>query len=106
MLVNLPLRAELKARVESTPTSSVAERGCADASLYRRFGEVGLANVKMFPQLAAYQGEKHLEQFQDRILPGLSGAEVREWKTAVAQAEADGTFFIARSLHCAVGTKP
>jgi len=59
----------------------------------------------MFPQLTAYQGEKHLQQFQDRILAALSVEEAREWKTAVAQAEADGTFFIARSLHCAVGTK-
>jgi hypothetical protein len=32
--------------------------------------------------------------------------EAREWKTSLAQAEADGTFFIARSLHCAVETKP
>jgi hypothetical protein len=29
-----------------------------------------------------------------------------EWKAAVAQAEADGTFFISTPHHCAVGIKP
>ena len=43
---------------------------------------------------------------KQRILATLSEAEGAEWEFAVAQAEADGTFFIATPYHCAVGTKP
>jgi hypothetical protein len=41
-----------------------------------------------------------------RILATLSEAESAKWESAVAQAEAEGTFFIATPHHCAVGTKP
>jgi hypothetical protein len=43
---------------------------------------------------------------KQRILANLSKDEGVEWESAVAQAEADGTFFIATPYHCAVGTKP
>ena len=43
-IINLSLRAELKAE---------APRG-ADASLYRRFRQVGLTGVRKFPQLATH----------------------------------------------------
>ncbi|HSE86529.1 MAG TPA: methyltransferase domain-containing protein [Candidatus Binatia bacterium] len=51
-VVNVPLRPELKTKVE-TPRGFVGAEGCADASLYRRFQQAGLAQVKMFPQFAA-----------------------------------------------------
>ncbi|HAL47725.1 MAG: hypothetical protein CL694_09840 [Chloroflexi bacterium] len=108
-MTNLPLRTELKAKVEAPAVGAgVAERGCADASLYRRMHQVGLTRVKMFPQLAAFDGSEPniLRLLQDQSLANLSQEEVREWHTARAQAEAEDTFFIASPHHCAVGTKP
>jgi ubiquinone/menaquinone biosynthesis C-methylase UbiE len=108
-LVNLSLRAELKTKAEAPgfgTRSTPVPRGCGDASLYGRFRRAGLAKVKMLPQLAAYDDRSSLQRLQGNILPGLSLEEVKEWRAAVAQAEAEGTFFIAAPFHCAVGTKP
>jgi hypothetical protein len=44
--------------------------------------------------------------FQQQILATLTAEEAAEWRSAAAQAEAVGTFFIATGHHCAVGTKP
>jgi hypothetical protein len=43
---------------------------------------------------------------KQRILGSLTEEQRAEWESAVAQAEADGTFFIATPHHCAVGVKP
>ncbi len=101
---NLPLRAELKLKVEALPNGTAGPQGCADASLYQRFCEAGLHSVKMFPQLATYAGAR-AHAANERIHAALSPAEMTEWQTAVAEAEAAGTFFIALPFHCAVGTK-
>lgn len=105
--VNLELPAELKARVEAPGWASDRghQLGCDDASLYRRFHQVGLTQIKMFPQFAAFD-ESRLQSLQGEILPTLSPDAVQEWRKAVEQAEAAGTFFIATPFHCAVGTKP
>jgi ubiquinone/menaquinone biosynthesis C-methylase UbiE len=106
--VNLPLRAELKAKVEAPgwENEGIHATGCDEASLYRRMHQAGLTSIKMFPQFAAFDEPSRLQQLQANIVPTLSPAEVEEWRAAVAQAEAEGTFFIATPLHCAVGTKP
>jgi hypothetical protein len=103
--VNVPLRAELKARVEALPNGVAGEHGCADASLYRRFRAAGLDDVHMVPQLAAEAEATRLHAIQQRILASLSADEAEEWREAVARGEATGTFFIALPYHCAVGTK-
>ena len=36
----------------------------------------------------------------------LQREEADEWRAAVVQAEAEGTFFVAQPFHCAVGTRP
>lgn len=102
--VNLPLRAALKARVEVLPNGTAGPRGCADASLYQRFRDVGLRNIKMLPQLATYGGS-HAHSFHERVLAALNPEERQEWHTVVAQSEASGGFFVALPFHCAVGTK-
>ena len=106
-VVNVPLRPELKAKVQ-TPRGFVASDGCADASLYRRFKRTGLTRVQIFPQLAAFeQAETSQAQFaHGAILSALTPEETQEWHTGIAQAVADGTYFIAQPFHCAVGTKP
>ena len=106
--VNLALPAGLKAKVEVPGWSSDRGHplGCDDASLYRRFRQAGLRQVKMFPQFAAFAEQSRLQSLQGGILPTLTPDVVQEWRTAVAQAEAEGTFFIATPFHCAVGTKP
>ena len=106
--VNLPLQDDLKLKIESPPwvTDRGHEKGCDDASLYRRFNQIGLSQIKMFPYMCTFTGESRLEMLQSGILPTLSAGETEEWRAAVAQAQADGTFFIATPFHCAVGTKP
>ena len=106
-VVNIPLRPELKTKVQ-TPHGFVGTQGCADATLYRRFQQIGLTRVQMFPQFAALaQPETAQAQFaQGAILGALTPEETQEWHTAMAQALADGTYFIAQPFHCAIGKKP
>ena len=108
-LTNLRLQAELQAKVGAPGAlGSVAGRGCADASLYRRFCQAGLTQVKKFPQLPAFDGSApYMLQFmQNTLLGKLTQEEARQWQSARAQAEAAGTFFMTWPHHCAVGTKP
>jgi ubiquinone/menaquinone biosynthesis C-methylase UbiE len=105
--VNLPLRTALKTKVEAPPWADEGghARGCDDASLYQRVHQAGLTQIRMFPQLAAFDDRARLQMLQASVLPTLSPEEAEEWRAAVAQAEAEGTFFIATPFHCAVGTK-
>jgi SAM-dependent methyltransferase len=51
--VNAPLGAALKAKAEAPSVkkgSGVAERGCADATIYQRCRAAGLINLNCFPQ--------------------------------------------------------
>jgi SAM-dependent methyltransferase len=108
--VNLPLSAAVRAKadVPGMVSGGVAAAGCADTSLYRRFRSAGLTRLTCFPQFAVLgPGEiSRIAIIKQRILAELAGEEAAEWRSAVAQAEADGTFFIAAPYHCAVGTKP
>ena len=103
--VNVPVRAELKMKIAALPNGLAGASGCADGSLYRRFRNAGLQDVQMLPQLATYAGAR-AHAADERIEAALSPAELAEWHTAVTQAEAEGTFFIALPFHCAVGTVP
>ena len=63
-------------------------------------------DVKMLPQLgASYRGAER-RSGEENIMANLSADELVEWRAAVAKAESEGTFFIARPYHCAVGTIP
>jgi len=103
--VNVPVRAELKMKIAALPNGLAGARGCADGGLYQRFCNAGLQDVQMLPQLATYAGAR-AHAADERIEAALSPAELAEWHTAVTQAEAEGTFFIALPFHCAVGTVP
>jgi SAM-dependent methyltransferase len=108
--VNLPVGAGVRAKADRPGMASggVAAAGCADASLYRRFRAAGLINPTCLPQFAVLgPGEiSRIAITKQRILAALSAAEAAEWRSALARAETDGTFFIAAPYHCAVGTKP
>jgi SAM-dependent methyltransferase len=106
LVVNVPLSPELKAKAQ-IPRGFVGAQGCADTSLYRRFHQTGLTHTQMWPQFAASsQPETSQAQFaHGAILGALSTDETQQWYAAMAQAVADGTYFIAQPFHCAVGTK-
>jgi SAM-dependent methyltransferase len=106
-VVNVPLRPEVKTKAE-TPRGFVGTEGCADASLYRRFQQTGLTRVQMWPQFATFeQPDTPQAQFAyGAILGALTAEETQEWHAGIAQAVADGIYFIAQPFHCAVGTKP
>ena len=106
-VINVPLPDELKRKVQ-IPHGFVAAEGCADGGLYRRLHEAGLTRVQMFPQFAASNRPDTAQaQFaHSAIVSTLNSEETEEWRTAVAQAVADKTYFIAQPYHCAIGTKP
>lgn len=107
-LLHLPLHEALKRKVEAPSgwAGGVGVAGCADASLYQRFHQAGLTQIRMFPQWAAFDSADttFLQNLLGGLLSTLSQDEAREWQMARAQAE--GTFFYAQPHHCAVGTKP
>ena len=107
--MNVVLPAALKAKVEAPGViGNVSAHGCADASLYRRFHGAGLAGVRMFPQLAAFDrsASEFVRFMEDHLVAHLAADEVEQWRAARAHAEADGTFFMGFPHHAAVGTKP
>ena len=106
--VNLPLGPALKSKIEAPPWTNDRGHpaGCDDATLYRRFHQIGLSEVHMFPHMATFSDARRLDMLQSSILPNLDSAETEEWRDAVALAQSQGTFFISTPCHCAVGTKP
>jgi SAM-dependent methyltransferase len=106
--MNVAVSPKLKAKIE-TPgfVGAVSDHGCADASLYRRVVEVGLAPVAAYPHLTPFSArDRHIVNFlEDMLLAKLDQEEAAEWRRARAQAEADGTFFMTWPHHCVVGTK-
>ena len=61
----------------------VVERGCADASLYRRMEEAGLNVVRMLPQMAASPiTDAWAQEMAESTLAGLTGADADEWRAA------------------------
>ena len=105
---NAILGPTVRAKVDMPGRGDVAAAGCADASLYQRFRRAGLVGLTCFSQLASVDASQasRLAVLEQRSLPSLTEEESAEWESAVAEAEADGTFFIAMPHHCAVGIKP
>ena len=59
----------------------------------------------MYPFISTFSDPGRLLFLEGGILPTLNADEAAEWRAAVAQARADGTFFISTPFHCAVGRK-
>ncbi len=105
--VNLPLSQALKTRIESSPwvDDRGHPQGCDDATLYQKFAQLGLTDLRMYPFISTFSDPTRLQFLEGGILPTLNAEEAAEWRAAVAQARADGTFFISTPFHCAVGRK-
>ena len=65
-----------------------------------------LAGIALVAVFAAVLGWKLAPMADPMSAGSASPAEAETWRQAVAAAERDGTFFIAQTYHCAVGTKP
>jgi SAM-dependent methyltransferase len=106
--VNLPLSAELRAKV-SIPGlfgAGVAPGGCADATLYSRFVNAGLRQLRCFAQFnTVTPKEPRLRMLQQQAVAAFSASDASQWQRAIEQAEGEGTSFIAMPHHCAIGTK-
>lgn len=104
---NLPLPNALRARAE-TPPQSVASRGVADASLYRRMRAAGFNHLVCFPSLVTLDRPDgpiwHYRE--DHVLSLLSATETATWHALTADARRQGTLLMSHAMHCAVGTKP
>jgi SAM-dependent methyltransferase len=107
---NLPLPPALKEKLERPlDGAGVGARGCADESLYRRFGRAGLTAVSGGPTWGWARPEDRWWQggLAHLIRNALTPEEHDAWSVALAQARADGLpVWLARPFHCAVGTKP
>ena len=102
-VINLKLPPDLKTSLERRG-SGVSEGGCADASLYDRFAATGIVEANYF--IAAVTEVSSRSSLVATAQAGLSGADLSIWERALAEGVENGTFFITRFLHCAVGTKP
>ena len=104
---NLSLSDAVRAKVDRPYYLGwgVATEGCADASIYTRFANAGLINLRLFPQLVAREPERAY-RLETRIVASLNADETAEWHQAAAVAKASDTFLIAQPHHCAIGTKP
>ena len=99
---------DLKEKAE-LPGGNVGPSGCADASLYARFHEAGLADLRLFPyQVPFGTPSPLLAGWLLNVMaarPGMTGQAAR-LSEALRQAMDDGTYLVAFPHHCAVGTKP
>jgi SAM-dependent methyltransferase len=105
---SIPVARELKSKIEAVGPftgAGVGERGCADASLYRRLIKVGVALTMMGPQFAIYRDGERLADVLDRLVGVLSESDARPCRDAIEQAKIDGSLLVAEPFHCAVAKK-
>ena len=91
-----------------TPPQSVAARGVADASLYRRARQAGLRDLTCFPALVTLdRPEGPIWRYrEDHLVAQLSPSETAAWQAAREVAARQGLLFMAHPMHCVVGHKP
>ncbi len=104
---NLGLPEAILSKV-TMPPQSVAPRGVADRSLYRRMRDAGLVDLVCFPTMVTLDrpGGPIWRNREDHVLSQLSPQELTVWQAERDKTEKDGLLFMAHTLHCAVGAKP
>ncbi len=91
-----------------TPPQSVAAKGVADASLYRRARQAGLRDLTCFPALVTLdRPEGPIWRYrEDHLVAQLTPSELSAWQAARDVAADQGLLFMAHPMHCVVGHKP
>jgi SAM-dependent methyltransferase len=105
---HLPLTPELKRRIDALGPSTGAgagDRGCADAGLYARATDAGIAPSWMGPQYAIYRDGDRLADVLDRLAAALPESDARVVRDALERARKGRTLFVAEPFHCVVGRK-
>src|SRR5215469_15106604 len=104
---NLDLPEPIRQKI-AQPPRSVAAKGVADASLYRRMRRAGLGDLACFPSLLTLDRPEGplWRQREDYTLSLLAAEELPLWHEARDKAQEDGVLMTAWHFHCAVGTKP
>ncbi|MCW5740404.1 MAG: methyltransferase domain-containing protein [Alphaproteobacteria bacterium] len=104
---NLQLPQDIAEKIV-VPPQSVAAKGVADASLYRRMREAGLVALTGFPSLITLdRPEGPIWRYrEDHALSLLSADQMPIWRATRDAAEQAGLLFMAHPMHCAVGVKP
>ena len=101
-IVNVDLPDDIMKKVYAgLGSTGAAAKGCADASIYRRFSGVGLTDLQILPQFSANPDPNALHG--GHAVSRLDPEERAAWDAAVAEAGAN--YFIAMPYHVAVGTK-
>jgi SAM-dependent methyltransferase len=88
-----------------TPPQSVAAKGVADASLYRRARQAGLRDLTCFPALVTLdRPEGPIWRYrEDHLVAQLSPSETAAWQAAREGAAGQDLLFMAHPMHCVVG---
>jgi SAM-dependent methyltransferase len=104
---SVPSPAGLAERM-ATPPQSVAARGVADASLYRRVREAGFADPVCFPSLVTLDNPAGpiWRYREDHLLAQLGPEETDAWRRAREKAANANLLFMAHPMHCVVARKP
>lgn len=104
---SLDLPDDLRRKV-TPPPQSVAARGVADKSLYRRMARAGLQDLTCLPSLVTLdRPDGPIWRYrEDHVLSLLTPDELALWHGARDKAAADGPLLASHAMHCAVGTKP
>ena len=104
---NLDLPEALRRKM-TPPPQSVAAKGVADASLYRRMRRAGLEDLTCFPTLVTLDrpGGPIWRYREEHVLSLLDAEELTVWRAARDRAAQDGQLIMAHPLHAAVGHKP
>jgi hypothetical protein len=95
-------------RKMTTPPQSVAAKGVAGASLYRRARVAGLADLVCFPSLVTLDRPQGpiWRYREDHLVAQLTADELESWRAARELARAQDLLFMAHPMHCVVGRKP
>lgn len=104
---HMELPEEIRSRL-TPPPESVAPRGLADRSLYRRMRRAGLEELAAFPFLLALDRPEGpiWRYLEEHALSQLDAPGRNAWITARdAAAGPDGLVIMANPVHCAVGRK-
>lgn len=105
---SVQVRPELKLKCEAPPPGLSSAFGCASTDLYRRFQQIGLADIHVVPDWSVFSDINGIVEgaLQRVMTANLESHEVQEWRAAADQAVQEGTFFMTWPHHCAIGTKP